>query len=325
VQKYAFAAKVSFLEPSPTDEKVPRPSAAQWGVALLALAVAAGVVSYRWLVQHRLQQSAALFVGIPTIVCIVLAFTPSPKTVAGMAVKAITIGLLLSGPLLQEGFLCILMAAPLFYLIGIGLGSWIDRERSQPPGSRLYVSAAVVVPFIAMSLEGTHPILTIDDNETVVASKVLEMSPRAFGLRLAGMPDFGTKLPAFLGIGFPRPLSASGEGLAPGDERSIHFSGGEGRPPGDVRLTVEESRDGFARFRCSSDTSHVTHWLAWQGSVVEWREASPGRTHVTWSLRYRRLLSPWWYFGPLERYAARLAAGYLIDTFSVAERDRDGP
>ena len=37
------------------------------------------------------------------------------------------------------------------------------------------------------------------------------------------------------------------------------------------------------------------------------------RTQVTWTLAYERALDPAWYFGPWERYATRLAAGYLID------------
>ena len=43
----------------------------------------------------------------------------------------------------------------------------------------------------------------------------------------------------------------------------------------------------------------------------------PSTTRVTWTLRYRRGLDPAWYFGPMEQYAARLAAGYLIDTVAT--------
>ena len=42
-----------------------------------------------------------------------------------------------------------------------------------------------------------------------------------------------------------------------------------------------------------------------------------GDTKVTWTLHYRRSLDPAWYFGPWERYAARLAAGYLIDSVAT--------
>jgi len=38
---------------------------------------------------------------------------------------------------------------------------------------------------------------------------------------------------------------------------------------------------------------------------------------VTWTLDYERGLDPAWYFGPWERYATRLAAGYLIDAVAT--------
>jgi hypothetical protein len=40
-------------------------------------------------------------------------------------------------------------------------------------------------------------------------------------------------------------------------------------------------------------------------------------TTVTWTLSYERCLDPSWYFGPWERYAAQLAARYLIDAVAT--------
>ena len=65
------------------------------------------------------------------------------------------------------------------------------------------------------------------------------------------------------------------------------------------------------------DDSHMTHFLAWRESTVEWHEVTAGATQVTWTLRYRRGLDPAWYFGPWERDAVGLAAEYLIDTVAT--------
>jgi hypothetical protein len=67
-------------------------------------------------------------------------------------------------------------------------------------------------------------------------------------------------------------------------------------------------------FTTASDSSYITHWLTWHGSTVQWHAVAPGQTAVTWTLSYRRRLDPAWYFVPLERYGARLAARYLIET-----------
>ena len=38
---------------------------------------------------------------------------------------------------------------------------------------------------------------------------------------------------------------------------------------------------------------------------------------MRWTLRYKRLLDPAWYFGPWERYAVKLTADYLIQTVAT--------
>ena len=70
-------------------------------------------------------------------------------------------------------------------------------------------------------------------------------------------------------------------------------------------------------FTLASDSSYITHWLSWEDATVRWVPVDAGRTRVTWTLRYRRRLDPAWYFVPLERYGARLAAAYLVETLAT--------
>jgi hypothetical protein len=167
-----------------------------------------------------------------------------------------------------------------------------------------------------MSLEGTHPSLSFPRSESVTAVGVVDGRPDDVEKSLAALPRFAAPLPAYLKLGFPRPVSSRGEGLQVGDERVVHFAGGEGRP-GDLRLRVEEHRSGRVVFRVLSDGTKLAHWLALGSSEVIFREVAPGKTEVRWTIRYDRLLDPAWYFGPWERYAVRLAAGYLIDTLAT--------
>ena len=102
-------------------EKKPSISRSQWSLIFLILAVTAGSVMYRLIVRGRLEQTAALFVGIPAVLAILLAMMPKARTAKGAIMKGLTLALLLSGPLLNEGFICILMASPLFYSSG---SSW---------------------------------------------------------------------------------------------------------------------------------------------------------------------------------------------------------
>jgi len=63
--------------------------------------------------------------------------------------------------------------------------------------------------------------------------------------------------------------------------------------------------------------SHMTNFLDWRESIVAWEPIDAQTTKVMWTLNYRRGLDPAWYFGPMERYAVRLAAGYLIETVAT--------
>ena len=94
----------------------------------------------------------------------------------------------------------------------------------------------------------------------------------------------------------------------------MRLNGMEART-GDLILELEEARAGLVRWR--ADSSHMTHFLNWRESIVRWEPIDAQTTRVTWTLRYRRDLDPSWYFGPMERYAARLAAGYLIDAVAT--------
>src|SRR5262249_20645738 len=85
------------------------------------------------------------------------------------------------------------------------------------------------------------------------------------------------------------------------------------RVEGDLVLKVAAIGPDGIRFVAVSDDSYLSHYLAWQSSSVALQAVDAGHTRVTWTLTYRRILDPSWYFGPLQRYAVRLTAEELID------------
>ncbi|MCA8924113.1 MAG: hypothetical protein KDD82_20045 [Planctomycetes bacterium] len=310
------------VQTGPWPEVAPPLPPARAGARAALIALVFGLtlfsVGYRVLVAGGLEQTAALFIGLPALLASVLAFTPRPRSVTGMALKGTTLALLLSGIALGEGFICVLMAAPLFYAVGIAVGLSADALRGwNRPGGRpggagkggkttACVGAGVL---LLMSLEGVVPALSFPRTNVVAVERSLELAPSEVAQRLARTPRFAGELPLFLKLGFPLPVECAGAGLAVGDARRIHFAGGEGE--GDLLLEVVAQAPGLVRFRCVSDTSPVAHWLAWREVEVRWARDASGRTRVTWSARYERLLDPAWYFGPWERYGVRLALEHL--------------
>jgi len=266
-------------------------------------------VAYRVLVVKHLEHTSLVFIGLPALAAITLLHT-RPQTAIGTVNKVIAILLCLSGILFGEGLICILMAAPIFFLVGTVIGLVINKLTG---GKWRGVVSLVVVP---LGLEGVVPSLAFDREERVTVTRTVEATPDQVRFALASTPRFDRELPQFFRLGFPTPTHTSGEGLAIGDERRVMFAHGQHHSGALVlRVTVADSAS--VAFTMGSDSSYITHWLSWEEADVRWAPVGAGRTRVTWTLRYRRRLDPAWYFVPLERYGARLAAGYLIETLAT--------
>ena len=273
---------------------------------IIAAAVAASVY-YHLMVLGGLEQTSALFIGIPALIAAICVLTPKPNSAVGTAVKSLTLFLCIAGALLGEGFICLLMAAPIFYLVAIVTGCVLDHNKKR---GHLY-SCMVLVFVVPLTIEGTTPTLSFARQEQVVEERILPASPQQVEAALLAPPRLGSKLPFYLRLGFPRPVSATLFGVQPGDRYVIHFAGGEGKP-GDLTLEIKDHRPGLLSWYAVSDSSHVAHWLKWEESRVEWEPVDASHTRVRWTLRYARLLDPAWYFKPWERYAVRLTAQQLI-------------
>jgi hypothetical protein len=288
---------------------------AQWTLVGVIAALAVGAAAYRLLKWQRLDETAALFVGLPAVLAIALALTPRATSATGMILKGMTIALLLSGPLLGEGFICILFASPLFYGIGALVGAGVDAHRRSRRDGQQSLNALLIVPLLVMSVEGVRPMLTLPHELAVTTVKRVAAPPAAVEAKLAATPRFADRLPNFLAIGFPRPASAEGAGLAVGDIRTMTYGRGDVRKQ--LVFEVAERRPGYARFRATRDESKIGTWLTWHDAEVRWIERPDGATDVEWTLHFSRRLSPGWYFGPLESYGAAAAADYLIDSLAT--------
>jgi hypothetical protein len=291
----------------------PRWTPAQRTLALLIVAYAAGAVGYKWLFGNGLGHTALTFIGLPALLAIILALAPRPQTATGSILRGIAIALLLLAPLLGEGYLCILFASPLFLAIGLIVGAIIDRMRER----RRTTLSCIALALLPLALEGVVPALTHQRTQSVAMTDIVAASSADVASALAQSPQLCTPLPRFLRIGFPRPLTATGSGLAPGDERTIHFSGAEGDPPGDLTLRVTASQPGFVRFETMRDTSKLKQWLRWRSSEISYSPVNDTHTRVTWRITFDRSLDPWWYFAPWEHYAVREAAQYLLHANAI--------
>jgi len=283
-------------------------------LALLAIVLSFTIVSLagRMIYARRLETTSLMFIGIPTLLATLLVLTVRPKSAMGIAMTGITFVLLLSAIVFGEGTICILMAAPVFYIVGAIIAAVMDGSRPPRRPTRMMLLA----PLLLMSFEGTSDRTSLPREQSVTAKRVVAAHPSEIADALAAPLRFRTDRPFYLRMGFPRPVSASGAGLEVGSRRVIGFAGGEGKP-GALVMEIVEVAPQKVTFRAVSDESKIAHWLRWEDAVVSWRQIDEGHTEISWTLRYRRNLDPAWYFEAWERYGTGLAADYLIDNVVV--------
>lgn len=277
-------------------------------VGIIAVLASASIF-YRLLVSHGLEQTSALFIGIPTFLAIGFTLIPQAKDWMGSVIRGTLIALCMAGILLSEGFICIFVASPLFLGVAI-LIAWLMVKLEK--GSKKKLSMFLLI--LPMSFEGVTEDFSFNRQEVVEATHVVSISASQIKERFGETPDLSAKLPLFLQLGFPRPQYIKGNELTQGATRCILFAGGEGQP-GELCLAIQEVYENKIIFKVIRDESHIAHWLTWQRAVLEWKPVSHGQTEVTWRFSYLRDLDPGWYFGPFERYGVRLAGEYLTQIY----------
>jgi hypothetical protein len=65
------------------------------------------------------------------------------------------------------------------------------------------------------------------------------------------------------------------------------------------------------------NTAYLSHYMRIDGTEVLFDPLPGGRTRVSLTVKYHRLLDPAWYFGPMEQLAAEQSARYLVENIIV--------
>lgn len=291
-------------------------TSSRWPLFFTVLVLGITGLVYTLLRKHHLHDSAALYMGLPLILALGLSLTQKAKSLMKATMKVITIALLLSAFVFQEGYICILFASPIFYAVGASIAYSIDRARKRRNKNTTLQAAALATIAGVLSLEGTTDLTTIPRNNEIAVSKVINASLGDVRNQISKTPQFGQNKPVFLKI-FPYPAEMSGHGLKVGDERKAKFIAYKHiwwtKVEGDLVLKISESTQNRIKFDVAKDDSYLSHYLKWQSSEVLLEPLDKNHTKVTWKLSYQRILDPAWYFSPMQHYAVSLAAEELIN------------
>ncbi len=288
------------VDPGPADPPTAPGGDRRRTVLLTALVVMTGLIGVYLSAIAGRADSALVFVGVPTLLALLVGMTRLRG--AGAVFQVVTIVLLLSAALLHEGAICVLLASPIVY--GAAFAAY-GVARLVEPDPRQY--AVVPVLLVLVALEGVTPGLRVDPRQHAGATQVVASTCDDFEQALARGPRFEADQRGRLldTAGYPTPSSAAGSGLALGDTWSLATAGGE------VTTRVTRSTSGAVDFEVVSDTSHTQRWVGLRGGELRWEQTAAGcRAEV--GIDYERRLDPGLWFGPVSAVFMDAGARVLL-------------
>ena len=314
---WVFRKFVSNLDEEKADKKIRGFTVRQWRQFGFVLILGfCGIFAHALMgYDIELFNSAALYVALPFLLALGMCFIPKAKSRVGATLKGITIAILLAFPILNEGVICMIMAAPILYGVGI-LTAWShDRYERKEKGSKIQL--AMVTPVLALaSFEGVHDATTFPRDNSVEYSRTIEAPIESVREKLAATPTIEETRPFYMHL-FPLPVKTSGAGLAVGDERKLDYVYKKwiwtNEKRGSTTFRVSESTDNYIRFDIPYDKSYLATYLTWQSSEVFLEAIDENKTKVIWRLSYTRKLDPVWYFGPMQHHYVTQTAKALVD------------
>ncbi|WP_432943483.1 SRPBCC family protein [Kribbella sp. CA-253562] len=292
-----------------TPEQPPPPVA--WAKRLPALLVVGttAVLAPMLLVRSGRLDTAALFVGVPLAIAVVIALSPPAKSLHGLTFRVVTFALMITSAFLHEGAACVLMASPLVYGVAHFVAEIARQSLDRRNGDR-YRAALAIVPLLIAGLEGTA--YRVEPVQQVSETRVVAMSAEQAATRLARGPDFSTERPFLLRLtGYPTPTVATGAGLDVGTRWTFLLAG----DPIVTEVVAHDPRR--VTFTVVADRSKTQRWMHWRGGTIDLTPRPDGTTEVRLTVEFIRRLDPSWYFGPIE--AAMVGAGldHFADSFGL--------
>ena len=289
-------------------------------LTLLGIVLVASLL-FHGVLHSRVSGSALLYIGIPFLIAIMLIFTakkidkPSLMQRFWALVRNAFIVMLASSAILLEGFLCVVMFMPIYFFIVLLAFLIISLyEKHANKKNKLHIHILPILLLVS-SLEGTHPDLSFDRYNEVASTRVIHADIEHIKRSLIQPVELQDKRSWFLSM-FPMPYKIEAKALEAGDIHKIHYRYHRwiitNTHEGYVLLKIAEVKDNYIRTEVIEDTSYLSHYMKSYGTEIRLNPIDDQNTEVTLTIKYKRLLDPAWYFGPLQEYGVKQTANYLI-------------
>ncbi|MEX0652814.1 MAG: hypothetical protein WD534_02190 [Phycisphaeraceae bacterium] len=209
-------------------------------------------------------------------------------------------GLILAGMFVVPGLMGV--------LLGWGLRTCLKFTRYS---QRWYLPmwAMLLLPglvHVAEQMAGLEP-----SHEVVVTRRVLAVGPAQAWESLLFYEDVEHAPSVLLRLGLPRPLQTQGQVQGVGDVKVCIYDKGHLSK----RITVHEVGRRLA-FDVTQQVGIEDNSVRLVRGSFDFEPAGAGRTQVTLSTEYQPLLTPRWYWRPLEQMSAHALHGHVLEGMS---------
>ena len=287
----------------PTKARRIQPS--QWKLfSLLVIAMLAAAAGWTGREIHtggtEFWQTGAYFVFIPGTAAAIIALMPWAKGSTSFSVsRASTISILASGILLREGFICILMALPLIVPV-ISLVTYSTRR------SRGHLGI-LLLPIVLTGIGGEGIVYELPSSISVEETRLLTTNTQSLEASFDRVGQLPSIKPVLFQLPFPQPQSFTGEGASLGATRTVDFG-----DAGALLLQITERSDNSITWTVAEDSTPLAGWMTLHRFEARWVETPTG-VELPVTIEFDRVLSPAFYFGPLERWGVRQLAEVTLD------------
>lgn len=271
----------------------------------------------------RFATTSLFYCLVPYVIGVILyVFIPQPKGWSrtkriGRHLLATLIVMLASSAILFEGFLCVIMAAPIYIFFAL-LAIIMTPHKADPERFKkadVFMVSFVPLAVIVISIEGLTDTTSFPREEVITRAHIINLNPAQIHANLERPLHLEEGRSHFLSL-FPLPERIDAPAFAAGQTHKAFFTyrrwGFTNVHRGETHLHIKTVEPLLIETEITKNTSYFSHYLTLHGTRIEMVPQTNGTTQVTMTIRYRRDLDPAWYFGPLQRRAIGDSADYLI-------------
>ena len=194
--------------------------------------------------------------------------------------------------------------------------AWLFRDRSS------HKSVSLLLIIVLISIEGLTPQTSFVRHKEATYITTTYQNISQLKANMASEIIMPKQKDLFLRL-FPLPDKIKAGSLAQGDIHNLHFTYKKwfftNLSTGEMDVLISKVGEKHIQTRIIKNTAYMSHYANIKGTDVYFTPLDNGKTKISLTVKYERLLDPYWYFGPLQQLAAEQSAKYLVENIIAKE------